>query len=78
MASRIRRSVSMGSDHTMADMMLLQMASQGQLGVQFSEMADPSVVALARDCLQLDPASRPRSAELLHRIHTAWRATRAQ
>jgi serine/threonine-protein kinase TNNI3K len=74
--SQVRAST--GSERKMADMVLMQMISQGEISVQFSDVADPTIVALARDCLQLDPAARPTSAELLHRIHTAWRTSSAQ
>ncbi|KAJ0395701.1 hypothetical protein P43SY_005131 [Pythium insidiosum] len=49
---------------------VLQLVSLGRLHARFSDSADTTMVAIARDCLEMDPLKRPSAAELLHRIHS--------
>ncbi|KAJ0389649.1 hypothetical protein ATCC90586_011850 [Pythium insidiosum] len=49
---------------------VLQLVSLGRLHARFSDSADTTMVAIARDCLAMDPLKRPSAAELLHRIHS--------
>ncbi|KAJ0399100.1 hypothetical protein ATCC90586_009351 [Pythium insidiosum] len=56
------------------DAAILQMVSLGTLTVEFSADADAEIVDLARACVALEPAHRPSSADVLHRLHRVWRS----
>jgi serine/threonine-protein kinase TNNI3K len=65
------------SKRKLADMVLMQLVCDGQLKPRFTEMADPDMVSLARDCIELDPAKRPRASQVLYQIHKNCRNSRS-
>ncbi|KAJ0392139.1 hypothetical protein P43SY_007321 [Pythium insidiosum] len=62
-----------GTGRKIPDTAVLQMVSLGRLTVQFTDQADPEMVQLGRDCVELDPMKRPTAPEVLHRVHQLWR-----
>ncbi|OWY99606.1 TKL protein kinase [Phytophthora megakarya] len=45
---------------------MMQMLSMGKLRVRFSEFTDPTTIAFAESCVNLDPKERPTAAEVLY------------
>ncbi|GLE06146.1 hypothetical protein PINS_up015357 [Pythium insidiosum] len=62
-----------GTGRKIPDTAVLQMVSLGRLTVEFTEQADPEMVQLSRDCVELEPYKRPTAPEVLHRVHQLWR-----
>jgi hypothetical protein len=57
------------SNRKLADMVLMQLVCDGQLKPRFTEFADPEMVSLASECLEVDPTKRPLASQVLYRIH---------
>ncbi|KAJ0388986.1 hypothetical protein ATCC90586_010685 [Pythium insidiosum] len=47
------------------------LVSEGELTVEFSSSADPSLVSLGRACVSMDPRARPSAQELVAAIEVA-------
>lgn len=79
-AKAARHSVASGEDqrgdsigHALPETALLQLVSTGRLQVQFSQQCHPELVALARQCMRLEPTERPSAAEVLYQLHVILR-----
>lgn len=60
------------STHPLPEAAILQMVSQGELTVAFSEEADKDLVTIARACMATNPHDRPTASDVLHRLHFIW------
>lgn len=62
-----------GMGRRLPDAVIMQMMTSGRINVDFSADDWSAMAQLGRECVSLDPAGRPSTAELQHRIHTIWK-----
>lgn len=59
-----------GGKNKMKSMQIVHLVAEGKLLPTFRDDCPPEIVALARDCLELDPEKRPTAMEVVFRLRS--------